>query len=95
MKDNKFIRILGSSPTAKILDLLLEGREFDYGISDIAKGSEVHRNTVSQVIELLIQEGIVIETRKLGKIQLYKIHLKNEIVISLFDMYCRSLVLEV
>jgi DNA-binding transcriptional ArsR family regulator len=82
-----FVRLLGNSPTARVLHLLLEGREFDYAISDIAEGSGVHRTTVSEVVESLMAEGFVIKTRRMGKSQLFKLNMSDPRIQKLLDLY--------
>ncbi len=84
---NTFIRVLGNSPTAKILDWLLEMREFDYAVSDIVKGSGVHRNTANIIISDMIDEDVVKKTRKMGKSQLYKINMDNVIINKIFELH--------
>lgn len=84
-------RILGESPTIKVINFLLNGREFDYSISDIAEGSEIARMTAYEVVKDLIRSGLVKKTRKQGVSPLYKINMKSRDVKVLFEAYKKLL----
>ena len=36
-----FVEYLGGSPYVKVLDFLIEGQEFDYSMTEVARGSNV------------------------------------------------------
>lgn len=59
------------TPKEKILRCLQES-EIDLSIQEIANKTGIHRDTVSKWIEVLLSEGKVIETRKVGKARLFK-----------------------
>lgn len=84
---NNFVYVLGNSPTAKVLNMLIRDKDYDYYISDIARLSKVHRNTVYKILNDLKNYDIVTVTRKLGKSELYKLRLGTERVSRLIDLH--------
>ena len=64
----------------KTLEFLIENRSFDYSKEEIANGSGISRPTLYRIWPLLKRNGIIIETRKYGNAQLFKVDEKNELV---------------
>ena len=93
MQKSIFIRLLGSSPTIKTLDFLLTDREFGYSKKEIAESSEISYNTLNSIWPYLINNGIVVKTRKVGKQEMFKLNSGNRYVknmITLFDSLIKS-----
>lgn len=65
---------------AKVLEFLIENRAFDYSKEEIAEGSEISRPTLYRIWPLLERNGLLIETRKYGNTQLFKINENSELV---------------
>ena len=61
-----FTPVFGDAPHARVLDFLLEGGARDHTITEIARGAGVARPTVYKVVEDLLGEGILAETRTVG-----------------------------
>lgn len=83
-----FRRALGDTPKIRVLEFLIEGRELDYSISDIAEGAEIGRTTLFRVWKDLIRSKIVVPTREIGNAKLFKLNVDNEFVrriVALFD----------
>ena len=90
MKKNnygEFVRIFGVSPRNIILEFLLELRDLDFSIGDIAKETGLNRATTYNVMETLIKEIYVIPTRKVSGSQLYKLNTKKEEVQKLIKIF--------
>ncbi len=87
MEKTLFVRFLGDSPKIRVLDMLITGRELDYSISDIAEQAGIGRATFYRMMDELLQNKIIMQTRKFGNIQLYKINVNNEFVKGLVDLY--------
>lgn len=87
MKKTLFIKVLGDSPKIRILDLLITGRELEYNISDIARYSGTGRATFYRLIDEFLDNKLIITTRKIGNIQLYKLNLQNDVVNELIRLY--------
>ena len=71
---------LGKSPEIKILDHFLLHEDFAYTKSEIAKHAAISRATVYEKLPSLLEKGILVETKKIGKIILYKLNLDNPTV---------------
>ena len=82
-----FIKFLGDSPKVKVLDMLITGRELDYSISDVAEQAEIGRATFYRMLDEMLKDKIIVPTRKFGRIQLYKLNLKNIMVLELVKLY--------
>jgi len=83
-----FVEYFGGSPYVKVLDFLIEGQDFDYSMTEIAKGANVGWSAFTRVWKSLLQKEVIIQTRTIGNAKLYKLNKKNPSVISLikFDM---------
>tara|TARA_Y100000310_G_C20302817_1_gene632620 strand:- start:249 stop:575 length:327 start_codon:yes stop_codon:yes gene_type:complete len=84
-----FVKFLGDSPKIRVMDMLITGRELDYSISDIAEQAGIGRATFYRMMDELLKNKILLQTRKFGNIQLYTINLKNEFVKGLVELYDR------
>ena len=84
-------KLFGESPKIKVVNFLLNGREFDYSISDISEGSEIARMTAYDVVKDLVKKRFVKKTRKQGVSPLYKINMESEEVKILFEAYRKLL----
>ena len=82
-----FKRALGDSPKIRVLEFLIEGRELDYSISDIAEGAEIGRTTLFRIWEDLVTGKIVIPTRQIGNAKLFKLNIENLFVKKLVEVF--------
>jgi len=87
MEKTIFLEVVGDTPTMRILQYLIEGRDFDYTFSDLAKNSGVSWATLYSVFPRLLKYGIVKKVREVGKAKLYKIDNENEIAQHLIKLY--------
>lgn len=71
---NIFTDIFGNNSTSRVIDYFLDGYEMDFNISDIAKALNIQRPTVYKAIESLLKNHIIIKSRKVGNITLYKLN---------------------
>lgn len=88
MEETIFIKVVGDTPKMRVLEFLIEGRELDYSISDIAEGAGIGRTTLFRIWKNLEQLKIIKPTRVIGNAKLYKLNIENHIVkkfIELFD----------
>lgn len=72
------LEVIGDSPENRIIDFLIEGRGIDYSKTDIAEGCALSRPTIYKILPKLQEEGIVKESRRMGRITLYQINEQNE-----------------
>jgi len=75
-----FRKALGDTPKIRVLEFLIEGRELDYCITDIAEGAEIGRTTLFRIFDDLIKNKILIQTRIIGNAKLYKLNQENPFV---------------
>jgi DNA-binding Lrp family transcriptional regulator len=79
-----FLQYLGDNPKMRILDFLMDNFAHDFSLPQIAEGSNVAYTTLIDILPRLLEQGILIETRKIGKSTLYKINLDNPVAKALF-----------
>jgi predicted transcriptional regulator len=80
--------LFGDYPQVRVLDFLIESRSFDYSITDMARMSNVARPTLYELMERLLEMGIIKETRKTGNARMFALDKESPIVKSLakFDL---------
>ncbi|MAG08372.1 hypothetical protein CMO89_02785 [Candidatus Woesearchaeota archaeon] len=86
-EETLFIKFLGDSPKIRVLDMLITGRELEYCISDIAEQAVIGRTTFYRMLDQMLEEKIIVPTRRFGRIQLYKLNLENTRVQELVKLY--------
>ena len=76
-----FLKAFGiKSPVLRILDFLMDNKAYDYSKTDIAKGAGISRTTLSSAWENLERNGLVKETREVGRAKMYKLNLDSPVV---------------
>jgi len=79
-KMSVFLETFGTSPINRVLDFLIIHEEFDYSMTDIAKFSGVGYATLKLFWKSLVERGIVISTREIGKAKMFKLNFENPIM---------------
>ena len=82
-----FKKALGDTPKIRVLEFLIEGRELDYSLSDIAEGAEIGRVTLFRIFDDLLKNEIVIPTRRIGNAKLFKLNQNNAFVKKLVELF--------
>ena len=82
-----FTRAIGNTPKIKVLEFLIEGRELDYSISDIAEGAGIGRTTLFRIWDDFVELGIVKNTRNIGNAKLYKLNITSPFVRKFVDLF--------
>lgn len=82
-----FRKALGDSPKIRVLEFLIEGRELDYSISDIAEGAEIGRTTLFRIWEDLIKSEVILFVRQIGNAKLYKLNRENVFVRKMVEVF--------
>ena len=85
--ETTFTRAIGDTPKIKVLEFLIEGRELDYSISDIAEGAGIGRTTLFRIWNDFVDLGIVKHTRDIGNAKLYKLNMANAFVKKMADLF--------
>jgi len=86
MVQSFFLQYLGDNPKIRILDFLMDNFSQDFSLPQIAQGSNVAYTTLIDILPKLLKQGIMTETRKIGKSTLYKIDLDNPIAKALLTI---------
>lgn len=81
-----FVEVFGENPIIKVLDFLITYQLFDYPLTEIAKKSRVSYSTLQTFWEKLERNNIVIETRRVGKSNLYKLNIENPAIQQLIKL---------
>jgi len=77
----------GDTPTIRVLDFLLTFSDFDYSLTVIAKNSGVAWSTIHTFFPELVRQGVVKETRQIGRAKLYKLNHENLISQNFVQIY--------
>lgn len=85
-EDSIFLDYIGDNPRMRILQYLIEGRDFDYTVTDMLN-SGVSWGTLNSIVPNLLKFGIIIKTRKIGRATLYKINKENVFSNQLIKLY--------
>ena len=81
-----FLEYLGDSPRMRLMQFLIEGRDFDYTLTDMLSAN-ISWGTVNMIVPKLVKVGILIPVRKVGRATLYKINQDNKVAVQLIKIY--------
>jgi|SRR3989344_2664183 len=81
-----FVEYFGDYPLIRVLDFLIEGRDMDYSMTEIARNSGVGWTAFSDIWPKMMKKEIVIFTRKIGNAKLFRLNIKNSWVKELIKM---------
>ncbi len=89
MTTNKttFLKIFGDSPVLRVLDFLVVNEDFDYSMTDVAKLSGVGYATLKLFWGTLEQNGVVANTRSVGRAKMYRLNFANPVVRKFREFY--------
>ncbi|MBI2671880.1 hypothetical protein HYX16_03010 [Candidatus Woesearchaeota archaeon] len=82
-----FTKAVGNTPKIKVLEFLIEGRELDYFLSDIAEGSGIGRTTLFKIWNDFENLKLIKPTRIIGNAKLFKLNLENPFVKKLVELF--------
>ena len=85
-EESLFLDYVGDTPRMRILQYLIEGKDFDYTLTDLLN-AKVSWGTLNTLLPKLLHLGIVIKTRKIGRATLYKINQNNIAIKGLIRLY--------
>ncbi|MEK6858115.1 MAG: hypothetical protein AABX39_06005 [Nanoarchaeota archaeon] len=87
-----FVKTLGDTPIIRVLDFLIEGRDLDYSLTDIAENSNIGWTTLHRIWNDLEKNQVVKHTRMIGKAKLYRLNKENLAIKQLIRFYDTLLV---
>ena len=82
-----FLDIVGDSSAMRIMQFFIEGRHFDYTLSDLARDAGVSWGTLHAIFPKLVKYGLVRQVRTVGRAKLYKINAENVITARIIQLY--------
>lgn len=82
-----FLEVVGDTPTMRILQYFIEGRDFDYTLTDLADNSGVSWATLYTILPKLLKFGVIKVVRQIGRAKLYKINKENRIARNFIGLY--------
>ena len=86
MEESIFLEYVGDNPRMRILQYFIEGRNFDYTLTDLLN-ARVSWGTVNTLIPKFLELGIILKTRKIGRATLYKINKNNPFANQFIALY--------
>ena len=85
-EESIFLDYVGDNPRMRILQYLIEGREFDYTLTDMLNAG-ISWGTLNNLIPKFLKLDIILKTRTIGRVNLYKINTNNTFVKQLISWY--------
>lgn len=82
-----FLKTFGDTPVLRVMDFLVVNEDFDYSMTDIAKLSSVGYATLKLFWDALEKNGVVVNTRNVGKAKMYRLNFANPIVKKFKEFY--------
>ncbi len=86
MEESVFLEQVGDSPRMRVMQYFIEGRDFDYTLTDLLNAG-VSWGTLNALIPKLLKLGIIVKTRKVGRATLYKINREHPTAQQLTSLY--------
>ncbi|RLJ00992.1 MAG: hypothetical protein DRP11_05190 [Candidatus Aenigmatarchaeota archaeon] len=73
--ESNFVRVFGDTPINRLWDFLIDTRGlFDFSMTDICEVADISWNTLKRIFPKFVEEGIVKETRKIGRATMYMLN---------------------
>ena len=85
-KESLFLDFIGDSPTTRLIEYLIIGKDFDYTLTDLMNAG-VSWSTLNRIFPNFLKNKIVVQTRIIGKIKLYKLNVQNPLVKKLVELF--------
>ena len=87
MGETIFRDFVGDSPTTRIIEFLIEGKAFDWSLTDLATKAEVSWRTVHRLFPKLVEAGLIKQTRTIGRAKLFRLNKENPAVQKLVELF--------
>jgi DNA-binding IclR family transcriptional regulator len=85
--ENSFLEIMGNNPKMRLLAFLIEGREFDYSLSDISQNAGIPWTTLHRIMPAFEKSKIVVKTREIGRAKLFRISQESDEAKALIEIF--------
>ena len=87
MPKSAFLQEEGNTPKNRIWSFLIVHSEYDYSMKDIARYSKAGYTTLKHIWKEFKGKKIIMQTRVVGKAKMYRLNIKNPVVIKFIDYY--------
>ena len=78
--DTMLTKIFGKCSQVKLIDFLVAHPWSEFSKSELAEGAQIARPTVYKLLDILIDENLLMKTKKVGNIQLYQTNRDSKII---------------
>lgn len=85
-----FLEQFGDTPFNRALEFFIVYQNFDYSITQTAKEAGIAYVTAKLLMPVLVEKGIIVLSRKVGKAKMYKANMKNK-NLQVFDRFWAQL----
>ena len=79
-RESVILTLFGSSPKTRLLDLFMDNPLFEFTRNEIVESLGMAKSTLYRVLPELEEEGIIEETRQIGKASLYRLNSESPVV---------------
>ena len=79
------VRVMGDHPSVRILDFLIDNKNFNYSKTDVCDGANVSPGSLYKIWHNLEDSGIVVKTRQYDATKLYRLNKENPLVKKLLE----------
>lgn len=90
-KGSLFLDAIGDCMRNRVLEFFIEGREFDYPIKFLAEEIGVNRNTIYKAIEELVQNKLLVFSRRIGSSKFYHLNRDDPITQDLMNLFDKKI----
>lgn len=93
----EFTRVFGATPRNRVIEFFLEMPSIEFSTGQIIEEIELTRATAYNIINELMKEGYIKQTRRVGGAQLYKLNKDKKevkILLKVFDVLLTNIVEE-
>ncbi len=85
-QETVFVQVFGGTSIIRVLDFLITYQSFDYPLTEIADKAGVSYSTLQTFWNNLVENKIVVKTRRVGKSDLFKLNTTNPAVKQLIKL---------
>ena len=75
-----FLKVFGASPQLRLLDFFLDNPNHDFSRKEIMEAIGMAKRTLYEYLPVLLEEGAVKVTRRIGRAGLYALNSESPIV---------------
>tara|TARA_Y100000034_G_C6552715_1_gene238853 strand:- start:9 stop:344 length:336 start_codon:yes stop_codon:yes gene_type:complete len=82
-----FVKTLGNSSQARVMDYLITSRGLPIHQSDVIKNSKVSKATIIKIWSKFIEQKLILYNRTIGRAKLYTLNTKDLRIQKLIELY--------